>query len=390
MTDASFPLHGRSTLPPAVGPVVALTQAAATGLDRRVRPTIELPDDAAPAVISEAVRARLTGHLVAALDAKAITASASVRAAAVAAHRRVLTHALLLEQALLNVVEVLTAVGVETRVLKGPAVARTLYPQLAVRTFVDVDVLVRSEDMDGASAALAAAGYRRPVPELQPGFDRRFGKSVMFVSPDGVQVDLHRTLVVGPFGLLVDLRDLFATARHVTVGGRTVTTVGSVPELLTVCYHAALGDVPPRLASLRDVAQAVQQPSDTFDAALEMAARWRGRAVVARAVTMAASAFDMMSSRAVAWARTYRTDHHDRRLLACYVSARGGNARKYLASARVMSSPLDMTAYLAALLFPRPDVLAVHRRDRGRWLWHGVRSLLGTATRDADAPVPQP
>lgn len=377
---------------PAVRPEVpatadVLVHAAGVGLEGRTSSPVTLADVTATRVVDEAARRRLTGHLVAAIGAGTVVASADGRARAMAAHRRAVRHVLRVEQVLLETVDVLAAAGVGSRVLKGPAVARTLYPCPAVRTFVDVDLLVRSGDIDRAAAALRAAGHRRPVPELRPGFDRRFGKTAMFVHPAGIQVDLHRTLVVGPHGLLIDLADLFAGGRSVTVGGRGVATLDVASEFLALCYHAALGDVPPRLASLRDVAQALARHPDILAAVLDQAEAWRGRAVVARAVSLAASVFDLVETPSIAWAAAYRPDRGERRLLSCYVAARHGNARKYLASARVIRGPVDKAAFLAALLFPRREVLTAHGRHRGPWLRQGVRSLLRRTAADADAPA---
>ena len=85
--------------------------------------------------------------------------------------------------------------GIESRVLKGVALAHTAYDDPADRVFADVDLLVPGDELTRAATVLTAAlGAERPVPEIRPGFDDRFGKEAM-LKVDGLELDLHRTFV---------------------------------------------------------------------------------------------------------------------------------------------------------------------------------------------------
>ncbi|MCP6423258.1 nucleotidyltransferase family protein, partial [Klebsiella pneumoniae] len=86
----------------------------------------------------------------------------------------------------------------------------TAYPSPALRSYGDIDLLVRAGQLAAAVDALAGAGAHRHHAEAHAGFDRRFAKAVGLTGPHGVAIDLHRTLVVGPAGFLIDLDDLFA------------------------------------------------------------------------------------------------------------------------------------------------------------------------------------
>ena len=110
-----------------------------------------------------------------------------------------------LERWTLEVVQLFADAAIEVRLLKGPAVAHLDYPDPAWRAFGDIDVLVPSAQYDDAIRALLAVGGRRRSQEVRPGFDRRFGKGACVTLLNGVQVDVHRTLASGPFGLTVDL-----------------------------------------------------------------------------------------------------------------------------------------------------------------------------------------
>ena len=53
-----------------------------------------------------------------------------------------------LEQEVLTVIDLLTASAVDVRILKGSAVAHLDYPDPALRSFIDLDILVRSEQIE--------------------------------------------------------------------------------------------------------------------------------------------------------------------------------------------------------------------------------------------------
>ena len=71
---------------------------------------------------------------------------------------------------------------------------RVDYADPAVRSFMDLDVLIRAHDIGRAVEALAAAGFRRTLAEPRPGFDRRFDKGMTLIGPARYELDLHRTV----------------------------------------------------------------------------------------------------------------------------------------------------------------------------------------------------
>lgn len=351
--------------------------------------SVELSDADAERVVALAAGHRLTGQLLHAIRSGELTMGDAGVEAAHAAHRRAVQRVLHLESALLRATDILTSAGIDVRVLKGPAIARTVYADTASRTFVDTDVLVRTAAFDDATAALAESGYRRGLPELRPGFDRRFGKSAMFVDTHGCHVDVHRTLVIGPHGLLIALDDLFASKQEIEIAGCALDTLGPAEQLLHVCFHAALGDVPPRAATLRDVAEMLVHAPADHDRVLALAERWRGRAVVARAVRLTCDLLELTIEHPLtSWARSYEPSPAEHRLLQSYTSNRRSNSWKYLASARVIDGWSAKAAFLGALLVPEHTFLERRASGWRAWWTHGAASLMrssvrGVGSRDA-------
>ena len=190
----------------------------------------------------------------------------------------------------------------------------------------------------------------------------------------GWQVDLHRTLVKGPLGLRIDLASLWATTSHVTVAGRTVPCLSPELNFLAVCYHAALGDVPPRLVPLRDVAQMLLRTELNADTIADLVRSWRGQAVVARAVTLAWDLLELEEPHPlVAWARAYRPGCVARLDLLPYVSRFRGPALMMLGSVPALPSVRLRLALLRALVAPDRGFLERRGLSWFQWMWKPTR-----------------
>ena len=131
-----------------------------------------------------------------------------------------------------------------------------MYPEPGLRSFADVDLLVSTADYERACALLERLGHVRQRPEPRPGFEARFGKASVHTHPDDdIEVDLHRTLVVGPFGLWIRPEELLERREPFLLGGQKLSRLDDTGMLLSVAMHASLGWWPPRLVPLRDVLQ---------------------------------------------------------------------------------------------------------------------------------------
>jgi hypothetical protein len=310
-------------------------------------------DDAAWAALLAAAKAnRLLGRLRAAVDAGALPVTADQRGQARAVHRAVLLRVLSLEQRLVEVSGVLADAGVESRVLKGSAYAHLDYPEPALRSFVDLDLLFRPSDMDRAVAVLTRAGFTRFLPEPRPGFDRRFDKGTTLRGAD-VEIDLHRTFVLGPWGVRVDIDALWDAGQEFTVGGRTLVALSAPNRFLHACYHAALGDWPLRLGSLRDVVQLVPADSESQGALIERARSWGVQAVAAAAVADACRLLGVEPAGPLrSWAAGYVPTRREEHWLGLHTREDKTFAAQAIATLPVLPGIRDKAAYLRALVLP--------------------------------------
>ena len=143
-----------------------------------------------------------------------------------------------------EVVSAMDSAGIATILLKGPSIARWLYPE-GGRTYVDTDLLVQASDHARAADVLTAIGFvdrfdgfhaveRRMQPAEETGFVRpaRPGKR------PGGEVDLHRNLpfLTTPDEMLWQVMDGQTTT--LPVGGTQVRVLNRTAVALHVVLHA--------------------------------------------------------------------------------------------------------------------------------------------------------
>lgn len=171
---------------------------------------------------------------------------------------------------LVEVSEDLEAAGVPVLAFKGPALAATVYPELGLREFVDLDVLVAERHRDRAIAALRSRGFESP--RTRGGTDEGNGYAVPLVrEEDGCHLDLHWRLAPEHRALAPDPRGVRLRARYVEVQGRRLRVPRPEDHLLLLAVHGAKhGPRPwPKLKWVADVGWLLRREADAdWDAGL--------------------------------------------------------------------------------------------------------------------------
>ncbi len=144
-------------------------------------------------------------------------------------------------------------------VLKGAALAETVYPRPSLRPYGDIDVLVRPEDASRAHTLLTGLGY---VADPDAWADLLAGRSCeanFFLSAErgSVVVELHTSLLNN--GLLrgqvaLDLDGFWERSRPAMLAGAEARVLGPEDQILHLCLHLAghYFDAP---RSVRDLVQ---------------------------------------------------------------------------------------------------------------------------------------
>ncbi|MPZ93388.1 MAG: hypothetical protein GEU96_00470 [Propionibacteriales bacterium] len=319
---------------------------------------------------------RMTGLLWAAITDDAFPVTTSQRDRALESHLQALAVALVLERLLVETVGAFEAAGIPVRALKGTASAHLDYPDPGMRTFGDIDLLVPSEAFDDAVASLTRAGNQRRFPQPRPGFDRRFSKGSSFRTPDGLEIDLHRTFAMGPFGARIPLRELWARSETYVLAGTPVHCLPVEERLLHATYHAVLGGTTPRLVPLRDVAQILLTQAVDVGRMHRLMSASRGDAVVARAIRLAWHELCLADVLALsAWSESYREDRQSAAELAVYGTGTSYAAKSF-ATVKAIPSLTHKARFAFALALPERSYLEERQEGRAQRIRRGLAQIL--------------
>jgi len=98
-----------------------------------------------------------------------------------------------------QVVSRLDNASIPVIVLKGGALATTIYPDSALRPMNDLDLLVKPEDLERAKSIILSMGYYEPIPEMAKGFNQLAQYHFYFSHRDksSLNLELHWNLLAG-------------------------------------------------------------------------------------------------------------------------------------------------------------------------------------------------
>ncbi len=223
--------------------VVASVREPGTIADERVREAVE-GIRSWPRVVQLAIEHGVVPHVRSSIVRCLIAVPGSAERALRDAELAGVATTLLLDAELERVLGLLAARAIDTLVLKGPVLARRLYPQRFLRPYRDIDVCVHDADLDGAAGALVESGFREIAYEAEvarlefmgTGSQGRFHR--MFVDSDGrALIELHSDpLQLGLTPAAED--DRWRRAIPAPELGPGAMSLGDDDQLLHLCVHA--------------------------------------------------------------------------------------------------------------------------------------------------------
>lgn len=142
---------------------------------------------------------------------------------------------------LLRLLNVFGAQGITAVPYKGPALTASVYGNLALREFSDLDILVRLQDISKAKEVLTSVGYEAHY-RLTSAQEAAFLRSQCehpFTRDDGkITVELHWGIAEKHFFPL-DAECLWGRLDLIPLGGDTVLNLSPEDMLLALCVHGS-------------------------------------------------------------------------------------------------------------------------------------------------------
>lgn len=164
---------------------------------------------------------------------------------------------------LVQTVKLLGRHNIQVVPFKGPTLAETLYGNVALRSFTDLDFLVRPGDLHAAIQVLIAGGYQSgfKLTSAQQAAWLRSYYEYSLLSPAGSLIELHWRIVPRHFSLSFGSEQCWGNLTSVRIGGTDVPALSPEDLLLMLCVHGAKHEWS-RLLWLCDVSELIRSSAN--------------------------------------------------------------------------------------------------------------------------------
>jgi hypothetical protein len=191
---------------------------------------------------------------------------------------------------LIGLLSMLESHGILAIPYKGPVLAASVYGNLALRQFKDLDVLVHERDAVRAKDLLLSQGYRLQH-RSSAGYEalfRRFRQTYDLIrEEDQVILELHWNVISWPIYLPAKATPFWEHLERVRLADMSVPSLPPEDVLALLCAHGAKHHWE-RLAMICDVAELVRtHPGLNWGRVLEQAARLGGARMVYLGLSLA-------------------------------------------------------------------------------------------------------
>lgn len=175
---------------------------------------------------------------------------------------------------LCRLISLFSEAGVEAFPYKGPALALFAYGNLALRRFVDLDVVVRKQDVLRARDLLLADGYApgKPLTPAQQELLLRTQHNLQFARDNRcLLLELHWEVAPHLFASSVQENELWQNLTTITINNTELKTLTADDLLFSLCVHGSR-HLWERLGWICDIAELIARHKLNWPALLKRAA----------------------------------------------------------------------------------------------------------------------
>jgi hypothetical protein len=175
---------------------------------------------------------------------------------------------------LFRLLQLFAAKDIPALIVKGPVLAMRAYGDPTMRSYGDLDLLVRQRDIRRATESLQAAGYQAAVPLSAIDAGKIPGQYFFHKTDTKLVVELHNDFTLRYFPRRLPIEEFFTRQIRVCLDGHEAPALSVEDELVLICIHGAK-HLWERLIWIADVAALVSRQT-SID--------WRGATATAKEV----------------------------------------------------------------------------------------------------------
>jgi putative nucleotidyltransferase-like protein len=180
---------------------------------------------------------------------------------------------IILAEELCQLIQLFSEAGIETIPYKGPALAVFAYGDLALRRFVDLDVIVRKSDVLRARDLLLAEDYvpGKSLTLPQQELLLRTQHNLQFARDNRrLLLELHWEVAPHLFASSVQENELWQNLTTLNINGAELKTLAAADLLFSLCVHGSR-HLWERLGWICDVSELIARHELNWDALLQRA-----------------------------------------------------------------------------------------------------------------------
>jgi len=181
---------------------------------------------------------------------------------------------IILTDELVSLISLFNDAGIETIPYKGPALALFAYGNIALRRFVDLDVIVKKDDVLRARDLLLAEGYvpGKSLTLAQQELLLRTQHNLQFARDNRrLLLELHWEVAPHLFASSVQENELWQNLTTINVNGTELKTLAADDLLFSLCVHGSR-HLWERLGWICDVSELIARHQLNWPALLQRAA----------------------------------------------------------------------------------------------------------------------
>ena len=175
-------------------------------------------------------------------------------------HRSQIFSTLGMTAELFRLLELFAAKDIPALIVKGPVLAMRAYDDPTLRSYGDLDLLVRQRDVRRATESLQAAGYQAAVPLSAIDAGKIPGQYFFQKTDTKLIVELHNDFTLRYFPRPLPIEEFFARQIRVCLDSHQAPALSVEDELVLICIHGAK-HLWERLMWIADVAGLVTRQS---------------------------------------------------------------------------------------------------------------------------------
>lgn len=170
-------------------------------------------------------------------------------------------HSMVLERELGRLAGLFAEIGVPLLAIKGPVLAQSVYKSIALRPFVDLDLVIRHSDFERVEELLSHENYAStPLGSFQKSSylfihgQYTFWRRIAAMGATAIVLDIHTAIMPPGYSYTEDFDDLYARSIVLSMAGTDVHALEREDLLQVLCYHG-LKNRWDRLKYICDVAE---------------------------------------------------------------------------------------------------------------------------------------